>query len=411
MNIKLAKTALRNISRHKIRSILSGTAIGISAMAIVILFSLIQGMTDDMSFNLKTYFTGEVRVKNIDYEKYERYNPMHLTVDWNAVDSALQKEEFINTYVPRITFPSNLYIGGSNFGAVGVGADFEKEAAFQNLADSLKVGKLPENGKNEMMMGAVLARDLKLEIGDKVTVMSTTAARGTNAITLEIVGLFAFPVGALNSKYFWVPLDRAQYFLRMEGGVQEVLIKLKDGVSSRETAPLIKEAVEKSSGVEMDIRPWEDLSTTYGMLKMAQMVYNFVAMFFFLLGSTVIINTTMMVIYERMREIGTLGALGMHGSELIRLFFLEGAFISMIGSAVGVAIGVVLTLWLRKTGIDYTDAMSGMEFEMSSIVYPHLSLGKTVFVYFYSVIIASAATFIPSRHAAKIEPVDALRYV
>ncbi|MBI9098503.1 MAG: ABC transporter permease [Spirochaetaceae bacterium] len=411
MNTKLIKTALRNISRNKRRSILSGTAIAVAAMSIVALFSLIEGMTDDMAFNLKTYYTGEVRVKHIDYETYERYNPMHLTVDWESVDRALGDEKTVSTYVPRITFPSNLYIGGSNFGAMGVGADFELEADFQDLASSLKAGRLPQNGTNEMMMGAILARDLKLKIGDRVTVMSTTAARGTNAITLEIVGLFAFPVGALNSKYFWIPLDRAQYFLRMDGGVQEVLIKLKDDVTSRGAAPGIKAAVENIAGTEMDIRPWEELSTTYGMLKMAQMIYNFIAMFFFLLGSTVIINTTMMVIFERMREIGTLGALGMHGKELIRLFFFEGTIISMIGSAVGVAIGIGLTLWLGEIGIDYTDALSGMDFEMSAIVFPKLSVAKTVFVYFYSVAIASAATFIPSRHAAKIEPVDALRYV
>jgi len=411
MNTKLIKTALRNISRNKRRSILSGTAIAVAAMSIVVLFSLIEGMTGDMAFNLKTYYTGEVRVKHADYDTYERYNPMHLTVDWDLIDEALAKEDMISSYVPRITFPSNLYIGGSNFGAMGVGADFEKEAVYQDLEGSLKAGRIPENGKNEMMMGAILARDLKLEIGDRITVMSTTAARGTNAITLEIVGLFAFPVGALNSKYFWIPLDRAQYFLRMDGGVQEVLIKVSDEVTSIAAAPIIKAAVEENVGIELDIRPWEELSTTYGMLKMAQMIYNFIAMFFFLLGSTVIINTTMMVIFERMREIGTLGALGMHGKELIRLFFLEGTFISMIGSAVGVAVGIGLTLWLGKVGIDYTDAMSGMDFEMSAIVFPKLSVGRTVFVYFYSVIIAAGATLIPSRHAAKIEPVDALRYV
>lgn len=411
MNTKLAKTALRNISRNKRRSLLSGIAIGIAAMSIVMLFSLIEGMSGDMAFNLKTYYTGEVRIKHADYEKYERYNPIHLTVDWNAVDSALKDSPEVSAYVPRITFPSNLYIGGSNFGAMGVGADFSLEKEFQDLDGSLKVGRLPESGKNEMMMGAVLARDLKLEVGDKVTVMSTTAARGSNAITLEIVGLFGFPVGALNSKYFWVPLDRAQYFLRMDGGVQEVLVKVNEETTPKKAAPVIKADVENKAGIEMDIRSWQELSTTYGMIKMAEMIYNFIAMFFFLLGSTVIINTTMMVIFERMREIGTLGALGMHGKELVRLFFLEGTFISMIGSAIGVVLGIVFTLLLGRVGIDYTDAMSGMDFEMSAIMYPKLSAAKTIFVYFYSVAIAAGATFIPSRHAAKIEPVDALRYI
>lgn len=411
MNTKLIKTALRNISRNKRRSILSGSAIAVAAMAIVFLFSLIEGMTEDMAFNLKTYYTGEVLIKHIDYEKYERYNPMHLTVNWEAVDRALKADENISAYVPRITFPSNLYIGGLNFGAIGVGANLELEAEYQDLEGSLKAGRLPEKGKNEMMMGAILARDLKLKIGDKVTVMSTTAARGTNAITMEIVGLFGFPVGALNSKYFWIPIDRAQYFLRMDGGVQEVLVKLNENITPEKAAPLIKAAVESNAGVEMDVRPWQELSTTFGMIKMAQMVYNFIAMFFFLLGSTVIINTTMMVIFERMREIGTLGALGMHGKELIRLFFLEGTFISIIGSAVGVIIGIILTLFIGRVGMDFTDAMSGINFEISAIMYPKLSVGKTIFVYFYSVAIAAGATFIPSRHAAKIEPVEALRYV
>lgn len=411
MNTKLIKTALRNISRNKRRSLLSGIAIGVAAMSIVMLFSIIEGMSGDMAFNLKTYYTGEVRVKHENYEKFERYNPMHLTVNWKDVDAALKTHPDVARYVPRITFPSNLYIGGSNFGAMGVGADFELEADFQDLDGSLKEGRLPVEGKNEMIMGAFLARDLKLEIGDRVTVMSTTAARGTNAITLEIVGLFGFPVGALNSKYFWVPLDRAQYFLRMDGGVQEVLIKVNDEATPKAVAPSIKEAVEKSAGETFDVRSWTELSTTYGMIKLAEMIYNFIAMFFFLLGSTVIINTTMMVIFERMREIGTLGAIGMHGRELVRLFFLEGAFISMIGSAIGVGLGIVFTLMLGRVGIDFTDAMSGMDFEISSILYPKLSVGRTLFVYFYSVAIAAGATLIPSRHAAKIEPVEALRYI
>lgn len=411
MNTKLIKTALRNISRNKRRSLLSGIAIGVAAMSIVMLFSLIKGMSGDMADNLKTYYTGEVRIKNEKYEEFERYNPVHLTVDWQRIDSALKDNSKIEAYVPRITFPSSLYIGGANFSAVGVGADFALERDFQDLENSLKAGRLPIAGKNEMMMGAVLARDLKLSIGDRVTLMSTTAARGSNAITLEIVGLFGFPVGALNSKYFWVPIDRAQHFLKMDKNVQEVLIKCAPNIDPEEVAPEIKQIAEKATGNILDVRAWTDLSTTYGMLQMAEMVYNFMALIFFILGSTVIINTTTMVIFERMREIGTLGALGMHGKELVRLFFLEGTFISMIGAFIGVLLGVGFTIILSKVGIDYTDALSGMEFEMSSVVYPRLNIGRCIFVYFYAVIIAAAATFIPSRHAAKIQPVEALRHI
>ncbi|MEA1910432.1 MAG: ABC transporter permease, partial [Spirochaetota bacterium] len=322
MTTKLAKTALRNISRNKRRSILSGVAIGVAAMAIVLLFSLIAGMQADMESNLKSYYTGGIRIRNENYEKYERFNPVHLTVEANKIEKILDSIEEVAAYVPRTSFPANLYIQGTNFGAMGVGADFEKEANFIDLEGSLKKGRLPETGKNEMIMGAILARDLKLNIGDKVTIMSTTAARGTNAITLKIVGLFAFPVASLNAKYFWAPIDRISYFLRMGDETQEVLLKVKEDGTEVETAIKINEILKKETSVNYDVRSFTDISETYEMFEMANTVYTIMAFIFFLLGSTVIINTTMMVIFERMREIGTLGALGMHGKELVRLFFL-----------------------------------------------------------------------------------------
>jgi putative ABC transport system permease protein len=118
-----------------------------------------------------------------------------------------------------------------------------------------------------------------------------------------------------------------------------------------------------------------------------------------------------MVIFERMREIGTLSALGMYGRELVSLFFLEGTFIAIVGSLVGVFLGVGITAYLSNVGINFTDAMQGVDMEISSILYPSLNVSMTIFIFFYSVIIASLATLIPSRRAAKIEPVEALRYI
>jgi len=411
MKFKLARTALKNIKRNLRRSILSAVAIGVASMSIVFLFSMIGGMKADMAYNLQTYYTGEVRIRNSRYEEFERYNPLHLTVDWESARQVLSGNDQIEHFVPRTTFPSSIYIEGTNFGTVGVGADFELEEKYQDLDSILKAGRIPEKGKNEMLMGAVLARDLDLEIGDSVTVLATTAARGSNAITLEIVGLAGFPVASLNSKYFWMPHDVTQYFLRMNGGVQEVLIGLKEDADAEAAAEKIEQDLETATGTDHEVRVWTDITTTYGFMKMAQTIYNIIAGFFFLLGSTVIINTTMMVIFERMREIGTLSAMGMHGSELTKMFFLEGAFISAVGSAIGVGIGIGLTIYFSSVGLDFTDAMSGMDFEISSIMYPRLSVFSTAFVYVYSITISCLATLIPSRKAAKIEPVEALRYI
>jgi putative ABC transport system permease protein len=407
--MKLIHVAFRNITRNKRRSILSGIAIAVASMSIVFLFALVQGMRDDMSQNLATYYTGEVRVRNAQYEEYERYNPIHLSVDWETIDKNLAQTPGVVDYVPRITFGSAFYVNGGNHPAVGIGADFNREASYQDLESIIKEGRIPESGKNEMLIGAVLARDLKTSIGDKITVISTTAARGNNAITFEVVGIAAFPVAALNAQFFWVPLDRVQYFLRMDNQVQEVLITVDD--DEREAATLIQTRLESATGNELEVQAYTDISMMYGFIEIAQYIYYVIGVFFLLLGSTVIINTTMMVIYERMREIGTLSALGMHGKELTRLFFLEGAMISAIGAAAGVLLGTVMIVYLGNVGLNFTDAMSGIDMEISSVLYPKFNIWTTIIVYIYSVVISAAATMIPSRRASRIEPVEALRYV
>lgn len=409
MTMKLIHIAFRNISRNMRRSILSGTAIAVAAMSIVFLFALAQGMRDDMAGNLATYFTGEVRIRNHSYEEYERYNPIHLTVNWPQINETLSTIEGITDYVPRIQFASSFYINGGNHPAVGIGADFALEASFQDLDAVVKEGRIPSAGANEMLIGAVLARNLHIEIGDRITLMSTTAARGSNAITLEVVGLAAFPVAALNSQFFWAPLDRVQYFLRMDNEVQQVLVTVDE--DEREAASLIKNRLEAAVGEPLDVQAYNDISMMYSFIEIAQYIYYVIGIFFLVLGSTVIINTTMMVIYERMREIGTMQALGMHGKELTRLFFLEGAIISAIGALVGVLIGTIMIVYLGQVGLDFTDALSGIDMEISSVLYPKFNIWTTIIVYIYSVVVSAATTLIPSRRASKIEPVEALRYV
>jgi putative ABC transport system permease protein len=411
MTFKIAQTAFKNISRNMRRSILSGAAIAVAAMSIVMLFALMGGMSADMTNNLRDYYSGEIRIRNAEYERYERFNPMHLTIDIGTAEEVLSGIPNIKSWTARTTFPTNLYISGNNTGAIGVGVDFQNEAEYlTDLNSILKKGILPANGKNEMLIGAGLANDLHLDIGDKITIMSMTANKGSNAITLTITGIATFPVASLNSNYFWMPLDRTQYFLQMPGAAQDILIKTDGSIRREKASADIREAFAAAE-IPADIKAMEEISTMYSMLKLADAIYNIVAVFFFLLGSTVIINTTMMVIFERMREIGTLSALGMHGKELTRLFLLEGSFISAAGAAIGVIVGIILTMYLGRTGIDFTDAMQGIDMEISSVLYPRLSIPRTIFVYIYSVAIASLATLIPSRRASKIQPVEALRYI
>lgn len=189
MTIKLPAVAFRNVFRNLRRSILSAVAIAVSAMAIMALLALLETMETDMATNLTSYYTGEVRIRHADYEKYERYNPLHLSLNTEEVTSVASAVEGVEAATARINFPANLYIDEKNNGAMGVGVDFNTEQAFIDFPAIVDEGRIPESGANELLMGKFLAHDLGLSLGDKVTMLTSTALRGSNAMTFTIVGI------------------------------------------------------------------------------------------------------------------------------------------------------------------------------------------------------------------------------
>ena len=146
------------------------------------------------------------------------------------------------------------------------------------------------------------------------------------------------------------------------------------------------------------------------MIEVADRIYMIFAFFFLLLGCSVVINTTMMVIYERTKEIGMMKALGMKDRDIVKLFFLESFFIGILASLAGVLIGAGISLILNHTGMNFQEMMEDIDFEISTILYPVPTLKYGIIIFLYSSFIASISTFIPTLRANKIETIDALKH-
>ncbi len=409
--MQLSRIAFRNIKRNKRRSILSGSAIAIATMMIVLMFSMIGGMLTDIEWNVTSYVTGDVRVRNIEFDKNEMFNPLHLNIP-EAEKLAKKIDAIPETAIvaPRITFPGLVYKGEDSFKMQGVGVDFEKELIFQDLEKHIAEGRIPVAGKNEVLMGHGLAKDMGLSIGDKFTILTNTVYRGSNGMTFTVVGLMNFVISGMNTTTFLAPIDRVQRLIKANNSVTELLVKIPKGYNTKTAAAAVQAVLDKNGNLKLSAKPFQELSMTYSWIEMAQGIYDIFALVFFILASTVIINTTMMVIFERMKEIGTIGAMGMTGGEIQKLFFLEAFYIGLIGAFAGVILGIGITIPLSIYGIDLSASMEGMDdFEISNIIHPKLGFRSTVFVYIYSVGISSLATIIPTRKAAHIEPVEALR--
>ncbi|MEJ2664577.1 MAG: ABC transporter permease [Spirochaetia bacterium] len=435
--MKLTRIAIRNIWRNKRRTVLTMSAIAIAALVIVFMFSVIEGMKYDQVNTVIRFTTGHIRIRNAEYERNVLLNPLQYNIrDYKHVLQILRGVGQVEMLSPRIRFGARFGVQRDKYGvyekefdAFGLGVDFSTEKKFEDLDVYLTPGSsLP--GKLEILLTVGLAQDLGAKIGDRFDLFTaqTMGGVGFNSKNVRVSGIVQLPVANLNKNLFLMPIDDVSTLLRMDTQEQspalEILIILKNPNDIQARARVIADSLNKAgiqSMVETSdkpvprdyngllVTPWTEASNWYTWLQMADISYNFIALFFFIMGTTVIINTTMMIIYERMREIGTISAMGMTGGQIVRLFFLEAFFTSVIASGIGVLLGMAIVGAIGR--IDLTQTFEGLDFNFANIITLRLNLKSTLFTFVYSVGVASLISFIPSRRAARIDPVQALHSV
>jgi putative ABC transport system permease protein len=410
--MNLAVIAFRNIRRNRRRSLLSGTAIALSTLVIACMFSILAGISADYRSNVTRYITGHVRLRNRDYDANERLNPLHLSVPGYAgLAERLEALPGVLAVAPRIQFATAIYRDGRVYPALGMGVDFGRERAVIQPDRAVVQGALPRMGERELALSVGLAKELGVGVGERITLFGKNKYMGMSGMTFGVTALVRFPVAAFNRSYFLLPIDTAGRFLKMQGEATEVLLLLEDPRRQEQVAAEANRLLAAAGLDEVEALPADRIGNWHNLLRLMDSSYNIIALFFFILGTTVIVNTTMMVIFERIREIGTVSALGMTPGQVVTLFFLEAFAIAVIAAFAGVALGLAIIGPLTRTGFDMSGPLQGVGFEVSPVIYPKITLNSTLFVFLYSVAVSSLASFLPSRRAARIEPVEALRSI
>ena len=434
--MRLWRIALRNVARNKRRSLLSGSAISVAALTVVLLFSLLGGTIDDLVATTLTYDSGHARVRHAAYARYETLSPVHLAVPGAASLAArLEALPEVTGVLPRVRFGGVIYRPERNHDVFGLGVDFARETAaararlprLRGAADAAGApgleafarawqldvhgGRLPRAGERELLLSAALAAELGLAAGGKITILTRTALLSTQAWTFTVSGVIGYPIGGMR-RLLLAPLDVVQRFLKLTAadGVTELLLY----TGGEEQVPALTAALRRAlpaAEPPLAVESWSETNPLFSTMQVATRVYNLVALFFFLLATTVIVNTTLMVVFERMKEIGTIAALGMTGAQISRLFFLEALFIGAAAALAGVALGCAVVLPLAQVGLDYSAAMEGVELDLADVLYPRLSVRSTLFVFGYACVVTAAASWWPARKAARLPPVVALRGV
>ena len=412
--------ARKNLSRSKLRTSVSIIAIAIAIIAVVFARGLIGGMIESTFLNHIYYKAGHIRVVDEEYKLKERLLSLNYPVDGfngesiTTMNEKLKEVEGVEQIVPRLKFAAVVSQEDELVRMMGWGVDPAEEIKFTNIDKSITEGRMVEPGNREMVMGAGLLAKLERGVGDKVTILYTTPFGSFKGSTFEIVGKIQSSLPMINDNIFYLPLDQAQRILEMPDQVTELLIITPDYHEAASVLPALNELFTREDKIgKYFIQLWDKGYHLIGYFEMARQIYNFIYIFIILMACFVLVNTLIMIINERTREIGMMTALGLKSKEILYLFTIEGAIIGILGSAIGAVLGGILTRVISVIGIDYSAAMEGMSADLmfESIFYPIFSLENIIFCFILGVVIVTITCIIPARKAARIEPTEALRQI
>jgi putative ABC transport system permease protein len=416
----LIKIAYRNIWRNMRRTLFCFSAVGIAVFIMIIYSSLIDGMSETVNKTVQVFDLGHVNVVSARYEAENEYMPVQYPVSssasqpdgksWKELAASINEVPGVVAVFPRISSLATLQESSIKHAVLwGIDAAGEMSANSFNLtdrSDGLLEGRYPSPGTNECAVGRVFAHKSGLGIGDRIPLKTVSAQFSDKIWSPVITGIFNFDYIKFDEQYIIVDFDRLQRLLVLGEGTQSLVIFAEDENMSASIAA----AVQSALGPDDVVTAWND-NYWVSLMKVASFIYTFIFLVFLIVASFMIINTVVMIIHERIKEIGMMGCLGMTRREIVTVFFFESVFLAVFGAFAGVIAGGLLTFigqnFPIRMGDLYGNTFSDMP--LSNAIFFKFNVAGIMKAWIMGVVVTSLFTLIPSVKSAFVEPVEAIR--
>ncbi|GHV43358.1 ABC transporter substrate-binding protein [Spirochaetia bacterium] len=420
----LATIAWRNIKRNMRRTSLCIVAIGIAVFFTIVMQSMMTGMMAGMETVVQVFDTGHVSIVSAEFEAEKEYYPVQYPVaDGRSAAElvdAIKLLPGVRAVFPRITAYATLQDSTKKHAFLW-GLDIEGETAANNFnmtdkSNGLVEGRFPAPNTNECAVGTIFVKKTGLGIGEKIPLKTVSAQFSDKMWSPVITGIYEFDYQKYDEDTILVDFNRLQRLLVLGNAAQQVYVFADKASMSETIAKAVRGVLTSLSGdtggnVSGDlVHDWRD-NYFVALMRQSAVIYYIVYLVFIIVASFLIVNTVVMIIHERIKEIGMMGSLGMTRREIVEVFFFEALFLSILGALAGCVLGGIVTFIGSWFPIDF-NAMTGggmKEFPISGTIYLDFSPGILAGGFVFGVVIASICTLIPSLKSAFVEPVEALR--
>ena len=409
------KLAFRNLTRYRRRTLLTALLIMLGVMALLLFVAAAGSFKQTMVGSITDSMLGHLQIHRKGYTQSIDNLPLNLNLQPNAVgkiESALKADPDVAAYSLRVKLGAMF----SNFtentsvrlnGIDPVAEDASVPALRQRINDGDKTGPLVAPGK--VLIPTLIARGMKVKVGDAVVLVVTNASGSVNGKNFIVSGILDGVTGP-GGRDGYIHIDDARELLRMDTPeIMEVAVRLKSleslaAVQERLNAKL--DAIQNKEGKPAtELHLWSDLSPFANIVRMIDMMTLFIRIMLIAIVLVSVMNVMLMAVYERIREIGTLAAIGTQPGKLMAIFLSEGLLLGLAGATAGIALSYALVGYLNLNPVVFAFGREQITLR------PVLELAEVAGVLGLAVLVSALASLQPAWRAARTDPIQALRHV
>jgi putative ABC transport system permease protein len=405
-----AKMAWRNIWRNPRRTILTVCAITFASVLLVFMLSFQFGSYETMINTSVKINTGHLQVQAANYQ--EKKSIRLVISDPNAVSKILDGIEEVKAYTFRAQAFSLISSEDRTYGVSVTGIHPLREANVSRLKKLIRKGNfLSQSDIDHAIVGKLLAKNLRVDIGEEVTLLGQGRDGSIAATVVGVKGIFSTGIDEFDRSSIQIPLATFQEIFTMADAVHEVVVIGK----SLADISNIKKKLEAELSMLPGRKPlktldWQELMPGLRQAIEIDLVSGLI--FYGLLIIVVafsILNTFLMAIFERTREFGVLMAIGTTPKRLTKVLLIESMTMTMIGIFTGVIIGILITYYFQVQGIDFSGSSELLsQFGISGRMYPKLSLLSVSIGPFMVLFFTFFAALYPALKVRRLRPVEAM---
>jgi putative ABC transport system permease protein len=404
------KMAWRNIWRNPRRTILTVCAITFASVLLVFMLSFQFGSYETMINTSVKISTGHLQIQA---EKYlEKKSIRYVIPDPDKITAILNHIPEVAAYTLRGQAFSLISSQDRTYGAVVTGIDPEREATVSRMKKLMREGDfLTGHEVNQALVGRLLAKNLRVTIGDELTLLGQGRDGSIGATVVQVKGIFGSGIDEFDRSTLQIPLSTFQEIFSMDHAVHEVVVIAK----SLSDVPEIKAEIQATlSGLDKDgslkTLDWQELMP--GLRQAIEMDLVSGLIFYGLLIIVVafsILNTFLMAIFERKKEFGVMMAIGTSPRRLTKVLLIESMSMTLIGIVIGIILGIFITYYFQVHGIDFGAGQELLsQFGITGRIYPKLSLLSVsigpLMVLFFTLM----AALYPALKVRRLRPVEAM---